>query len=292
MGKIQHLVCSAFIEKMAKDDKNALLKFLPPSEQEKYQSLHTPSKELCEGFDLTTYLINSVHYTWFTPFLRTLAEGEVNLFLAALPSDTANKLQKALLSPGTIPPASPALKSFLQAKLVKALLGDVEEVLPIEALPDSPLNCLLDLSTQEIRLLVEFLGLHDLAVEIKQIIDTVKLKKIHSILSKEKVFFLEMLSHKKATVTFKKMELSTWAGDVDLLAKLLQKRGMNRLAKALYPEDFSLTWHVKHRISSEEALLFSSLHKKLEQPKAYTLLAEQILEILTFFKKHKMQVHP
>jgi hypothetical protein len=152
------------------------------------------------------------------------------------------------------------------------------------------LNCLTDFSTQELRLLIEFLGLHDLSIEIRQIIDTVKLKKIHSILSKEKTAFLQSLLHKKEPVIFKKMELFNWNGEAETLLQMIKKRGLNRLAKGLYPENTNLIWYVKHRMSCEEEALFSSLHKKLEQPKAYLLLKSEILDIANFLLKNKTQV--
>lgn len=146
------------------------------------------------------------------------------------------------------------------------------------------------MNTKNLRLLIEFLGLHDLAVEMKQIIDTIKLKKIQASLSKEKNFFLHLLTQKKEAVVFKKMELTHWSGQEEILIGLIHKRGMNRLAKALYPENSSLIWYVSHKISCEEALLLASLQKKLEHPKAYSLLAGQIIEIIDFFKTHNIQV--
>ncbi len=292
MGKLAHLVCNAFIEAKDKEAKASFLSFLPKKQADLYSSLYLPSLDLKSGFNLTDHLLQSTHYTWFTPFFRTLVENQIKLFLSALPNETAEKLQETLLIQGKLPEISPLAKSFLQNKLKKILLADKPDLLPIEALPESPLNVLLNIQIKELRLLIEFLGLHDLAIEIKQIIDTVKLKKIQSILSKEKAFFLQLLSHKKESVVFKKMQLSNWDGETDLLIKLLQKRGMNRLAKALFPEDPNLVWYIQHQLSNEESLLFSSLHKKLEQPKAYSLLADQIIEILAFFQKHKIQVDP
>jgi hypothetical protein len=154
----------------------------------------------------------------------------------------------------------------------------------VQALPKSTLNALLALSSKQLRLLVEFLGLHDLSVEIKQIIDNTKLKKIHTVLSKEKQFFLKGLTHKKEQVVFKRMELSRWNGEMDRLLALLFQRGMNRLAKALYPEHPDLIWHIAHRMDIQEAQLLFSLHKSLEHPNAYAFLSKQVLEVYTFLE--------
>ena len=230
-----------------------------------------------------------VHYSWFAPFLRTLAEQEIKFFLSVFSEDQAKNLKESLLFSGKTLPLASVTKSFLQKKLIEYILKGKEDLLPIEALPSSPLSCLLEFNADKFHLLIEFLGLHDLSIEIKQIIDTIKLKKIHSFLSKEKLFFLQSLSHKKEPIVFKKMELTNWNGEEETLMNLLRKRGMNRLSKALYPENADLIWYITHRMSNEEALLFSALHKKLEQTKAYSLLANQVIELSSFLKTHNIQ---
>lgn len=292
MKKTEWLVCSAFITKKANEAKDLLLAFLEPKEKQKILELSSPSTDLCLGFDLESSLMESVHYTWFAPFLRSLPEQEIGLFLSAFSKQKAEDLKKMLLFSESASSLSSITKSFLQKKLIETILQDNPELTPIEALPPSSLNTLLTFSSKDLHVLIGFLGLHDLAIEIRQIIDKVKLKKIQSILSKEKVFFLESLSLKKEPVIFKKMELSTWDGNAENLLHLIQKRGMNRLAKALYPEDSDLVWHIKHRMSTEDAALFSALHKKIEQPKAYSFLSIQVTDIISFLKKHKIVSAP
>jgi hypothetical protein len=285
---MQQLVCNAFIENQAKEDKNKLLSFLPDKEREEILSLESPSASLCEGYDLTEHLMDWVHYSWLTPFLRTLTEQELKIFLSSLNNDHAENLKQELLFSEEIPAISLISKSFLRQKLASYLLKKESSLLPITALPPSSLNCLLDLSSGGLQHLIDFLGLHDLAVELKQIIDNIKLKKIHSFLSKEKLFFLKSLAHKKESIVFKKMELTHWNGEEESLLNLLRKRGMNRLAKALFPENKDLIWYVTHRMASKEAHLFTALHKKLEPKEAYSLLGKQIIELVSFFKTHNI----
>ena len=173
---------------------------------------------------------------------------------------------------------------FFQQKMADFLL-QTSDVLPLAALPPSSLNVLLELTSEELRFLIELLGLHDLAVELNQIIDNHKLKKIHALFSKEKEAFLKMLAHKKEPIIFKRMEISRWDGKADSLLTSLFQRGLNRLAKALYPEDTDFIWYIKHRMDIETAHMFHSLYKKLENPKAYSFLSKQVLEAFSFLRK-------
>jgi len=280
MNKTAWIVCNAFLSKASPDKKNALVRYLPPKQQELLRTLVIPEKDpLTASFDPAA-LLQIVHYSWFASFLRTLPEGEVRLFLACFPEGMSKKLQKTLLFSKSIAPLSPLGKNYLQHELIKYILPKDSDVIPTECLPHCPLNSLLDLSHEALLSLIEYLGLHDLSVEIRQIIDTMKLKKIHSALSKEKDAYLKVLLQRKEPVLFKRMELVKWDGKADTLQKVLVHRGINRLAKALYPENPSLVWYVSHMLPWDEASTFQSLCKPLEHAKAANLLSHQILEIL------------
>lgn len=280
MNKTAWIVCNAFLSKAGPDKKDALVRFLPQSQQELLTTLATPEKDpLKASFD-SSKLLQMVHPSWFTSFLRSLPEAEVRLFLGSFPENTAKKLQKALLFSRPILPLTPLAKKYLQSLLVQQLQSGHPDLLLIELLPHSALNTLLDVSHEAMQLLVEYLGLHDLAVEIRQIIDTMKLKKIHSVLSPDQEAYLKGLLQKKEAVLFKRMELTKWDGKSESLEKVLYHRGLNRLAKALYPENTSLLWYISHMLPWEEANSLQSLCKPLEHAKAAALLSHQILEIL------------
>ncbi|MBX9924391.1 MAG: hypothetical protein K2Y01_09805 [Rhabdochlamydiaceae bacterium] len=286
MKPLSQLVCRTWIEKKKKESKMTLFSFLPPDDKESITHLTPPSQDLTLGFDLGKEVLQQTHESWLLPFLRHFSEKEVCFFLSSLPLSTAQSLKNALKCSRPLVQISATMQFFFQQKMMQYLLNSAPNLLPIKALPKSSLNLLVSLNTKELHLLVEFLGLHDLSVEIKQIIDNTKLKKIHSVLSKEKQLFLKGLTHKKEQVIFKRMELSRWDGEMDRLLSLLFQRGMNRLAKALYPEHSDLVWHIAHRMDMQEAQLLFSLHKSLEHPNAYAFLSKQILEVLSFLQTH------
>lgn len=289
MNNTQCIVCRAFIDKKAKETKETLLSFLSPKQKKELLSIPLPSSDITLGFDLIKYLLEWSHYSWFAPFLRTLSENEISFFLSALPEKTAQDLRECLLFSSKLPPLSSAVKSFIQRKLAEVLLMDNPHLIPVEALPTSSLNCLLTLTSSEISLLIDFLGLHDLSIEMRLIIDTVKIKKIHSVLSKEKIFFLSLLTNRQEPQLFKPMNLSSWSGNPEDLPNLLHKRGMNRLINVLYSEDPNLVNYIKLRMSNDHASFFSILHKNPENTKAYKIIVGQIMDILAFFKKNNIK---
>ncbi|NDE82989.1 MAG: hypothetical protein EB051_05195, partial [Chlamydiia bacterium] len=127
--------------------------------------------------------------TWFTSFLRTLPEIDVGLFLSSLPQSVCKPIQSALLYSNDLIPLRDCGKNYLQDTLIDVLFQGSEHIIPLDLLPHSPLNSLLELSHEKIQQLIEYLGIHDLAVEMKQIIDTVKIKKIHACLSEDKMAY-------------------------------------------------------------------------------------------------------
>lgn len=121
---MQQLVCSAFIEKKALGDRKIFLSFLPSKKREEFLAIQTPSINLCQKFDLTAYLLKWVHYTWLAPFLRSLGEKEIRLFLSAFDSEKGAKLKQLLLVSPPLIPLLPLTKTFLQKRLADSLLID------------------------------------------------------------------------------------------------------------------------------------------------------------------------
>lgn len=285
MKQLGRLVCRTFIEKRKRDSRKELFSFLPPKEKELVLSLPAPSHDLSLGFDLTADVLNKTHSSWLVPFLRQFSEKEVCLFLSSLDRTQAEALKKSLKCSMPLISLTDTAQNFFKEKMVRFLLTEAEDLIPIDALSKTSLKPLLDLSFKDLRLSIELLGLHDLAVELKQIIDSTQLKKIYSIFPKEKEVYLKSLAHKKEPVLFKKLEISRWDGKAETLLPLLFQRGLNRLGKALYPENSDFIWYVKHHMEPEDAATLSSLCKPLEHVKAYMYLAEQVLNAISFVKK-------
>lgn len=239
-----------------------------------------PSQETCPLEEE----LDHIHFSWIAPFLRTLAQHEVRLFLSCLTPSQTKGLREQLLLSNDIPQLSALGTSFLKKTLLEKL--SQSPLFSSSCLPEDPLNGLLDLSLAEWSSLIELLSMHDLSVEIRQIIETAKLKRVYSILAKNQTTFLKTLLHKKEAVTFKKMGLVNWNGDHTSLQTILIQRGINRVAKALYDRSPVLLWHAAHHLDIERGTLLTNLCSELNHPKAGALLAEQVLELIPLVKQN------
>lgn len=276
MDQASWTVCQALLQNCPPEKKNSLISFLPKSQRS--AATRTALLELKDVVEAPEKELDRMHYSWLAPFLRMLPENEIRLYLSALTEKQSKELQKALLFSNHLAALTPIAKGYLRKSLWEKIGGNTQ--LPIACLFHTPLHILLKLENAELQKLLFFLGLHDLAHEMRQIIETTKLKKIQLALNKEEYQFLKMLMQKKEQVVFKQPALAKWDGNEELLRKIVLGRGTNRLAKALYSHDTSLVWYITHRIDMETGSILVKLSTALELPRAHEVLIEQIEEIL------------
>jgi hypothetical protein len=276
------IVWHSFLQSAPPDQQSSLLQCISPELSKQLQSLPLPSQDLQRGIEPIEEELEQIHYSWFSPILRSLPESEIKLFLSCLSSEQINDLKQSLLLSNALPTTSSIGKSFLKKTFFEMVA--TEDLVPVSCLPADPLNCLLDLSPPELISLIDLLSMHDLSVEIRHIIETAKLKEIYALLTKAQTTFLKTLLHKKEAVTFKKMGLVAWNGDHEALRSLLLQRGINRIAKSLYGRHPSLLWHLIHRLDAENGQLLTKLCTALDHPRASALLSEQVLELVSALK--------
>jgi hypothetical protein len=283
------MVWNSFLQSAPADQQASLSQCISSELLEQLQGQPLPSEDLRQGTNPIEEELTSVHYSWFTPTLRSLPENEIRLFLSPLAPEQIKGLKQELRLSNSLPTTSPIGMDFLK-KMMFEMIASVDLV-PISYLPANPLNALLALSHSELASLVDLLSMHDLSVEIRHIIETTKLKEIYNLLTKAQTTFLKTLLHKKEAVTFKKMGLVAWNGDREALRSLLLQRGINRIAKALYGHH-PLLWHVAHRLDSEKGQILTQLCTPLDHPRASALLAEQVSELMSALKTHNPSQNP
>jgi hypothetical protein len=280
---VSWIVCKAFLQKCPQEKQQQLLRFLPPSEERALSQLPSSFyRDPSQGFLSPGRLLKTVHFSWFAPVFRSLSENEIRLFLAALDPEQMKGLKKLLLFANhSVNLSAPALSYIEQTLWEKISSG---EHFPMECLPDSPLNVLLDFEFKSLLLLIDFLGIHDLALEVRKIIETAKLKQVYAALNPSELSFLKTLLLRKEPLTFKKMGLQSWDGKKNSLRALVHQRGLNRLAKALYSSEPALLWHVSHRLDMERGELLLKLATPIESARAQAVLIEQVIELLELIK--------
>jgi hypothetical protein len=277
------VVLSAFLQNSPSDKRAQLISLLPVADQEALSSLPPSYKDALHGFSTSEEQLGRIHFSYFAPYLRSLPKAEIALYFAALNEEQSRELKKTLLfSNGTL-----ALSKLGIAFLRKELLEKVQErdLLPVECLPENPLNALLNLNSNALGRLITCLGIHDLKVEVKQIIETAKLKYINGVLKKEQSAYLKEIFHKGEAVTFAPMGLRNWNGDAAALQTSLRQRGLNRLAKALYGKHPSLLWHLSHKLDLAEGTALQKSCTPLDHEQAANLLTGEIIQLFNFLQK-------
>ena len=297
MNSTALIVWNSFLHSAPPDQQSRLLHCISSELIQELQALGFSNLDLDRGFGPIEEELPKIHHSWLSPLLRALPENEIQLFLSALTPEQIKGLKHSLLFSNTLPTPSIIGQEYLKHTLFEMILetspiavsrriADSEDLLPIACLPDDPLNAILDLSSTEILSLIDLLGMHDLSVEIRHIIETSKLKEIYSLLSKAQTTFLKTLLHKKEAVSFKKMGLLAWNGDREALHSMLLQRGLNRIAKSLYEHSPSLLWYIAHRLDVEKGQLLIKLCTALDHPKASILLGDQVIELIGAIKSH------
>lgn len=286
MRASSRVILKSFLEHSSPAERSSLVQFLSPIEKQVLEKLPKTYGNPLRDTETPEELLRQIHHSWLSPFLRTLSEKDIGFFLAALGLPLSNAVGKDLLYAGTLPALSKLGKQYLQKTLLGYLTAEIEDLLPLSSLPDSPLNALLDLKSELLNLSLDFLGLHDLCIEVKQIIEKTKLSKINEALSPHQLNYLKILLQSPEPVAFAKMGLANWNDDPEKLKILIRQRGANRLAKALYGQDPSLIWYILHKLDFERALLVKKLMSPMENSRAVQILIAQILEYITYIRQH------
>ena len=262
------------------EKKEELLAYLSDEEREHLTKTPLPSQDPFKVWVSLEERLKGIHYSWLIPLIEPFSERDKIILLSTLDPSQGQKLMKYFKVeeyPKDLP--SP-VKHYVQQTIYQWLLP--AEYLPIEFLPSHPLIPLLALSKTELQSIIDFLGLHDLATEMKQVIQSEKIKKIQKVLSREEQNYLKELLTKRKQVSFARLNLDQWDGTAKTLKKILHHRGLNRLAKALFGCHPSFLWHITHRFDTGRAKMVKKFFTDINNDKAQETLKGQILELISF----------
>ena len=268
------------LDQKSEGDRSALLSFLSSDELDKLRQIPPSQKQAFTQTESPANRLEKIHYSWLIPFLEPFAEGDKAMILSALEETQATKLRGYFKATGKLPKTTPLAKRFLLSAMYSWLTSEQKEFLPTDFLPDHPLNPLLDLTKKELQKLVDYLGLHDLAMELKHVIKSEQIKKIQKVLSKEEQSFLKEILKAKEPLAFSRLNLDGWNGDAEKLKTILHHRGFNRLAKALFGCHPSLLWHLTHRLDTGRTKILRKFYTDIRNEEAHDALQKQVLSII------------
>ncbi len=260
----------------------ALLKGLPKGEAEHVLAHTISSAEATQVMTKPSAFLKEIHYSWLQPVLETFSPSLQQMLLSALPSDSAVPLSKLMQHP-LLKPASEISKEFLLSALCRKFMEDAP--LPVSFLPETFASRLAVLSKTQLIDLIDFLGIFDLAEELRHIVDKVLLKAIYKCLSMKKQHFLRICLHQKEKLKAAKIGLINWKGDEVQLGRLLHRRGLLRLGYALAGQSSDLMWHIIHRLDVGRGQIIKKNFSSKEVPGVTVFLSLQVVNTLNYLKK-------
>ncbi len=282
MNTTSYIVFKNLLERRSK---STFLRYLSPSEQEKLQTVPSSKRDPFDHPYSIEERLQGIHYSWLITFLEPFAESDKELILASLDESQAERLKKHFEMKDPSLPLKENAKSYLTKAVYEWLISDQKEFLPIEFLPEHPLNPLLNLTKGELQTLVDYLGLHDLAIELKHVIKAKLIKKVQKILTTGERDYLKKQIKVKQPLSFARLNLDGWNGDGEKLKAILHHRGFNRLAKALFGCHPSLLWHICHRLDTGRTKILRKFFTDINNDEAHNALINQTLELIPIVQK-------
>lgn len=181
--------------------------------------------------------------------------------------DKSKNLHQMSLSP------SP-LQAFAQSQLWSSIKP--AHILPYETALALPLGNVLQHGVTTIIEGYKRLGLFDLALDARKIVQTDILQAISSSLSDDQKAFYKSIQDKPTPIDFGRLSLTRWDKQPASLQSVIEKRGFNRFAKALYPCHPSIKWYLQHLLSKDNAAIFNSLCTDVKNKNAQKTLQEEL----------------
>lgn len=255
-------------------------RFLSTQDRETVSQLPVPEDISISDLMRTDSWMEPIHYSWFVEFLETMPPA---LLLTSLPKKQAEAVAKTLESL----PEKKSLPRFMQLYLSHSLKNQMQgvHILPEQHLLASPLNALLSLTKPQIMHLIDLLGMHDLAADLRQVVDKALLNKIYAALTQEQLRFLHYCSKQTMPWVPTKLNIAGWDGQKKSLNLLLHKRGLYRLAKALVSEDESLRWHFCRRIDVGRGKILLKLFEEKYDPALAPHFKQQVVHLIRRYQK-------
>jgi hypothetical protein len=254
--------CKAFIDEEEPKKQKRLLELLPAEVRERVTALRFENP----GWQRIAFqeedLLHIIHPSWMLEGIRGRSVGEMASLVGLLSLKQQETLSDALPDMGDGIRLTSLGRIYCRRHLLKSI-PDIYECVPREA---------LHLSFN--------LGLREFSQYVKLVIDKQKRKEIAAAFSQEEWQRLEQSIMKRDPLKVERSIFDAWSGNKDSLRLLIERRGLNRLAKALFGEDPALFWYVTHILDTEKAQFLYKLRTVGGSKAIHDLLKQQILEIL------------
>lgn len=220
--------------------------------------------------------LDIMHYSWFVPFFKELQHPENLYFLIALDESIAIPLEGVLHLTRSTLGITNIFKKYLKMMMRKHLLP--KELLPFGFIPDSPFRPLALASRKTLIDLLHCISLYDLALEMRQIVDTKTLKRMYNCLSEKDKAFLNQQHFESESIPWPKMGLEKWDGTKEHLHTLLHRRGIYRLSLGIQDASFPIRWYISHKLDIGRGGLLMKIKPMPVSPQIKEKVTQQVVQ--------------
>lgn len=278
MDKRGWMMMRVFINRYNKTAGDALLKFLPQEERQFVLDQEIHSTDLNPILHQPEKLIKQMHHSWLQPLVAKFPTHLHPVIAASLSTEQATGLRMHLPAPTISHP----VKTFIINQIYQ-LLNEVDR-LPFDYLPDTELSPLIKWTKAQIVTLVDFLGLHDLATEMRQIVNQQHLKNIYTCLTPKQFHYLKICLQQKDRLVAPKLGIDPSKKDCERLKQILHRRGLIRFAKGLAGQHPDLIWYLAHKLDTGRGKFLMNEFDKAKVSNVTPILKSQILNLMNFLK--------
>lgn len=259
---------------------DAGISLLPSEDSTALKSLNFNVSDPTPLLTLPEDILGKMHYSWLTPVIEAFPPALKDPLLSSLPSRTQERLRSALkMSPGnTKPLADKQLLRFLGHRM------HLENVMPLSFLPVTPLSPLAELSKAQLVEVIDLLSMHDLAEEIRHIVDKKKLQVVYELITARRAQYLKRCLQQKERLVSPKFDIDKYARDPRKLEAFLHQRGILRLGKALSGQHPDFIWHLVHTLDTGRGAILQKCYSPQAIANATPALMEQVVNVLNFQK--------
>ena len=263
----------------------AIVKAVSPDDVKMILNQNIQSKDVGPILSYPSDVLTKIHYSWLQPELDKLPKNVLEVAISLLPDPIKTKLREAFKIKAESFNFSAPVHKFLLNHLFKHVYKD--DPLPLDYLPSSPMTPLAKFQKEDLIEVVDYLGLYDLAEEIRQIVHKKQIENIYKCLSNKKHLYLRQCLHQKEKLVTQSLQLERWNGDCQKLAKLLHHRGILRLGYALSGQHTDLVWYITHLLDSGRGEKLLSYVQKEEIPGVTQALRLQVKNVLDYLNQTK-----
>ncbi len=263
MNRKSWITFYALMNDFTKGTPKPYLKFLPEDVQNDLEIYQFSDEGAPSIFPSPSEIITKVHYSWLAKFFKDLSGDLFSLYMSSLSEEQVNGLTKLLKREQNPIALTPFGKDFILTKIYKNYIEE-QHIIPASFLPKSELNTILSFEKRQVMKLIDFLGIAELAVEIKNLDKDYLIKKVYECLPQERKQYLEGCMEGDNGVSLSSFHIDKWDGDKKKLAILLHQKGIARMGASLSGQETSLVWHICHKLDTGRAIAIQKHVEKKE----------------------------